>query len=387
MNRLAGLEPNVHACRQYAYSAWAPQFADRLQLSSTQSNLIGLWGNMGMYALGFPVGLLIDSRGPRIAVVMGMLLLAAGYFPLHEAYDIGFGSVTLFCFFSSMTGLGGCMAFTAAMKTSALNWPHHRGTATAFPVSAFGLSAFFFSTLGAFLFTENTSAFLMLLACGTSGLIFSGLFFLRVLPYTHHPVASSERAGSHRRKLSDASSGRPAHASMLSPEPGTSLHAAAPAANSSEWSREDAEDGRAQNFDPETSAVDAMGDDTLASETSSLLSSESSLPGELLVQSSVDMDRSHRVDIRGFSLLKLPRFWQLFALLACLSGVGLMTIKYVYPSNLWYKGVSNLILATSGMSSRLFGGSTTTPLTKASSSRTSKCTCRFSRYVASWGDY
>lgn len=325
-------EANVRARLQYAYSAWAPQFADRLQLSSTQSNLIGLWGNMGMYALGFPVGLLIDSRGPRIAVIVGMLLLACGYFPLHEAYDNGFGSVALFCFFSSMTGLGGCMAFTAAMKTSAMNWPHHRGTATAFPVSAFGLSAFFFSTLGAFLFTENTSAFLMLLACGTSGLVLSGLFFLRVLPYPHHPVDSSGRAGSHRRKLSDAS-GPPAHARLLSPEPGTSFHAVAPTANSSEWSREDIEDGRSQHFDPETSAVDTMRDDTLASETSSLISSESSLPGEVLVQSSVDMDRSHRVDIRGFSLLPLARFWQLFALLACLSGVGLMTIKYVYPSN------------------------------------------------------
>lgn len=284
-----------------------------------------------MYAVGFPVGLLIDSRGPRIAVLMGMLLLACGYFPLHEAYDAGFGSVALFCFFSSMTGLGGCMAFTAAMKTSAMNWPHHRGTATAFPVSAFGLSAFFFSTLGAFLFTENTSAFLMLLACGTSGLVLSGFFFLRVLPYPHYAVSRSEASGLHRRKLSDTS-GPSAHASVLSPEPGTSFHVAVPTANSSECCREDIGDGRVSRYDPEASAVDTMGDDTPASEITSLLSSASSLPGEVLVQSSVDMDRSHGVDVRGLGLLPLARFWQLFALLACLSGVGLMTIKYGYAS-------------------------------------------------------
>lgn len=321
---------------------------------------------MGMYALGFPVGLLIDSRGPRIAVVMGMLFLAAGYFPLHEAYDNGFGSVALFCFFSSMTGLGGCMSFTAAMKTSAANWPHHRGTATAFPISAFGLSAFFFSTLGAVLFTDNTSAFLMLLACGTSGLVLSGLFFLRVLPYPHHPVASSETTSLHRRKLSDAS-GPPAHAGLISTEPGTSFHTVAPAANSSERSREDIEDGRAQHFDSGMPAVGTVGDDALASETTSLLSSDSSLPGEVLVQSSVDMDRSHRVDIRGLRLLPLARFWQLFALLACLAGVGLMTIKYVHQLNLCCKRDANMVAVTSAMSSRLFGGSMMRPLTKVSS--------------------
>lgn len=336
---------------------------------------------MGMYALGFPVGLLIDSRGPRIAVIMGMLLLAAGYFPLHEAYDLGFGSVPLFCFFSSMTGLGGCMAFTAAMKTSAMNWPHHRGTATAFPVSAFGLSAFFFSTLGAFLFTENTGAFLMLLACGTFGLVLTGSFFLRVIPYPHHPVPS-EASSARRRKLSEGSE-PPVHASLLAPEPGTSFHAAAPAAPSYGSPGEDVRDGRAAHYDPEASAVDTMGDETLASETTSLISSASSLPGEVLVQSSVDMDRSHRVDIRGFSLLPLPRFWQLFALLACLSGVGLMTIKYADVPDLFNLSVVlTWFLATLEMSSRLFGGSMMTRRTWPSSSRTSSCTCRFSHYAA-----
>lgn len=279
-----------------------------------------------MYALGFPVGLLIDSRGPRIAVVTGMLFLACGYFPLHEAYDFGFGSVPLFCFFSSLTGLGGCMAFTAAMKTSALNWPHHRGTATAFPVSAFGLSAFFFSTLGAILFTEDTGAFLMLLACGTSGLVLSGFFFLQVIPYPHHRGSVSEGSSEYRRKLSDGS-GPPTHASLLSPEPGTSFHTEARGADSYESPGTPARNPLSTLQDPEAMAVDTIGDETLESETTSLLSSASSLPGEVLVQSSVDMDRSHRVDIRGFNLLPLPRFWQLFGLLACLSGVGLMTIK------------------------------------------------------------
>ncbi|KAG5988021.1 hypothetical protein E4U52_006984 [Claviceps spartinae] len=74
------------------------------------------------------------------------------------------------------------MSFAAAVKTSALNWPFHRGTATAFPLAAFGLSAFFFSSLGAFLFPGDPNGFLKLLSCGTSSLICVGFLFLKVYP-------------------------------------------------------------------------------------------------------------------------------------------------------------------------------------------------------------
>ncbi|KAK2067792.1 hypothetical protein P8C59_001499 [Phyllachora maydis] len=170
----------------YVYSAWAPQFTERLHLSATESNIIGLAGNLGMYSLGVPIGMFVDQRGPRPAVLVGSLLLGAGYIPFHAAYDTAAGSVPLLCLFSYLTGLGGCMAFAAAVKTSALNWPHHRGTATAFPLAAFGLSAFFFSLIGSILFPADTSAFLMLLAAGTSGMALLGFFFLRVLPPSHN---------------------------------------------------------------------------------------------------------------------------------------------------------------------------------------------------------
>ncbi|KAG5785229.1 hypothetical protein H9Q71_000038 [Fusarium xylarioides] len=172
----------------YVYSAWAPQFAERLKLSSTESNLIGLAGNLGMYTLGMPIGIFVDHRGPRPAVLGGAIFMLFGYFPLHQAYHRGSGSVMLMCLFSYMTGLGGCMAFAAAVKTSALNWPNHRGTATAFPLAAFGLSAFFFSFIGAVFFPGDPSAFLELLAWGTFGLTFGSFFFLKV----HHEQAEYE---------------------------------------------------------------------------------------------------------------------------------------------------------------------------------------------------
>lgn len=239
----------------YAFSNWGPQFADRLKLSSTQINLIGLFGNLGMYSCGIPIGLLVDGKGPRPAVILGMLLLAAGYFPLYQAYNKGSGWLPLLCLYSFFTGLGGCSAFAASIKTSALNWPHNRGTATAFPLATFGLSAFFFSAFTAFTFPGDAGHFLLVLACGTSGTVFLGFFFLRVIPHAHYSVLPG-----HNRSDSNR------------------LH-------------------------------------RTKSEENKRREDRDALEGE--------------PDIRGFQLFKTIEFWQLFALMGILTGIGLMTINNI----------------------------------------------------------
>ncbi|KAF3767586.1 MFS general substrate transporter [Cryphonectria parasitica EP155] len=305
----------------YVYSAWAPQFAERLKYSTTESNLVGLAGNLGMYACGLPIGLFVDKKGPRPAVLIGSILLGLGYFPLYQAYNSGSGPVFLMCLYSFLSGLGGCTAFAAAIKTSALNWPHHRGTATAFPLAAFGLSAFFFSLIGGFLFPGDTSDFLLLLSCGTSGMTFLGFWFLRIIPHgNYQSVATSEedkpeepqprRGGLFEpadqesgirvfsaRKPFDPTSGRTAGGSTSNPTTAAS------------------------------STIVAETDDD-EDETSSLVSKVSSVAGEVYVQN-VDMDRSHLVDVRGWDLLRNLEFWQLFVIMGILAGIGLMTINNI----------------------------------------------------------
>ena len=307
--------PSANSYNQYVYSAWAPQFADKLRLSSTESNLVGLFGNLGMYSLGVPIGMLIDSRGPRPAVLAGSVLLAAGYFPLHQAYDDGSGSVSWLCFFSYLSGLGGCTAFGAAVKVSALNWPEHRGTATAFPIAAFGLSAFFFSFIGGVFFPGEPGDFLMLLAAGTCGLTFVGFFFLRVCPMpayqalpgidnmdhrVHRPLQLQRTSSKLTKALRD---------NVHFPEPvgangaaAASNSSAAPAGDSSSLARSDRED------------------------TESLMS-DSSAAGEIMRIHKMDSDAAREVDIRGFTLLRTLEFWQLFSIMAILGGIGIMTIK------------------------------------------------------------
>jgi hypothetical protein len=122
-------------------------------------------------------------------------LLAQFHADYGAAYLEGPGSmsVSILSFFSFLTGFGSCSAFQASIKTAALNWPLHRGTATAFPLAAFGLSAFFFTSISGILFPNSTSSYLLLLTIGTSVMVFLPVFFMWV-PHAdvYHALATSE---------------------------------------------------------------------------------------------------------------------------------------------------------------------------------------------------
>ncbi|KXJ92303.1 major facilitator superfamily domain-containing protein [Microdochium bolleyi] len=334
----------------YVYSAWAPQFADKLHLSATESNLIGLAGNLGMYLFGIPTGMFVDAKGPRPAVVVGSILLLVGYYPLHTAYEAGSGSVPFLCLCSLLTGLGGCGAFAAAVKTSALNWPHHRGTATAFPLAAFGLSAFFFSLVGSISFPGDPSRFLALLAFGTFAMTLSGFFFLRVLPppsTTYHAVPEQDDLADSQVLHRTASQEAKLHRGTHDLEPGTSsasqnntatttvvtaTYGAVAQHISTAKDEEQAIAAETSSRPQHSTGRAPPGDHAEVDETSSLMSSNSStstMPGDVLVQDSVDLELSHRLDIRGLKLLKTTEFWQLFSIMGLLAGIGLMTINNI----------------------------------------------------------
>lgn len=71
-----------------------------------------------------------------------------------------------------------------------------------------------------------------------------------------------------------------------------------------------------------------------ADETSSLMSKSSmSIPGDVEEDRNKHDPAAHdlHIDIRGMAMLPKLEFWQLFFLLGSLTGIGLMTIKYVLP--------------------------------------------------------
>ncbi|KAG0637737.1 major facilitator superfamily domain-containing protein [Tuber brumale] len=309
----------------YVYSAYAPQLATRLYLTATESNLIGTFGNLGMYLSGIPSGILVDSKGPRLPLLIGAAALLIGYYPMYLAMEGGKGSTNVFalCFFSALTGVGSCCSFGGAMKAAALNFPQNRGTATALPLAAFGLSAFFFSFISSWLFPGNTSDFLLVLCLATSSIVFISFFFLRVIPvpraYSEIPPLDMPRGNRLRRTKSGEGRHSPVMSSYV--EPGTST-----------ISRD--------------TIVAVANPDPMPDESSSFLTKSSSSGGseEDRVDAESNCGRVFgnsdiHVDIRGWALTHKPEFWLLFSLLGLLAGTGLMTINNIGHSvqALWAK--------------------------------------------------
>ncbi|OGM40681.1 MFS transporter [Aspergillus bombycis] len=306
-------------CVPYAYSAWAPQFAERMKISSTGSNFIGAAGNLGMYASGVPLGLLTDARGPRLTTFIGAVALA---------YEHGKGSLSVgvLSFFSFLTGLGSCSAFSASIKTAATNFPDHRGTATAFPLAAFGLSAFFWSSVSSLIFKDDTGRFLLLLALGTFVFNLVSIPLLRLMPpaKAYMPLSRDRSPGVESTQLHRTKSSDLRYVPEESDEAGMQ--------SSTAFESHSPMHVRSQSGASNNSHHPSHNPDL--DETSSLVSKSTPRQSREVDQEEeddalVDGVGSPHPDIRGLAMLPKVEFWQLFLTMALLSGIGLMTINNI----------------------------------------------------------
>jgi hypothetical protein len=53
-------------------------------LEKHYSHVQGTFGNLGMYACSLPAGIVVDARGPRWGVAIGIVAFAFGYFPIYK---------------------------------------------------------------------------------------------------------------------------------------------------------------------------------------------------------------------------------------------------------------------------------------------------------------
>lgn len=175
----------------YLFSAYAPQLSQRLHLSSTQLNLVGIAGNLGVYTSGPVWGVFIDRRGPRGVLVCAAGLVAAGYGGVRWIYltqgtSEKASSETVWALAACMlmTGYAASAGLNASVNTVARSFPSSsRATATGITLAGFGLSAFLFSSAAHVLFEGRTEAFLGLLAAGTAMGMIVGVLGVRTIHY------------------------------------------------------------------------------------------------------------------------------------------------------------------------------------------------------------
>ncbi|GAA5855572.1 hypothetical protein JCM9279_005124 [Rhodotorula babjevae] len=295
----AGTVVAISCGLNYCYSAYAPQLANRLGLTSTQTNAVGAAGNLGVYLSSPFIGRIVDRRGPKPTLVLAAIALTGGYLVIRAFYEGGddkhgpyarFGVPGLIAA-ELLTGIGSTAGLSSAGNSVARSFKKRRAAALSIVLSAFGLSAFFYSTLSSlFLHSraslDATPAFLLLLALGSLFSTAVGLGFVR-------PVALAARTA-------DSDPDRAAEAAP------SEVEAALPEAE------DELQDEPAVVVVPHSTS----------SPTSSPIASERTP----LLRSNSTKSVQER-DITGWALLHELDFFLIFAFNALCAGVGLCYIN------------------------------------------------------------
>lgn len=309
----------LNAGSNYGFSSYSPQLQERLHLTSTQINVVGMMGNMGVYLSGPLWGKLVDRRGPKRALAIGSVLIFVGYGGLSLLYEgrlLKTSSLFLLALLSLFTGLGNCAAFTAAMNAQAKSWhEERRGICTALVLSGFGLSAFFYSTLSHNLFPGQTGDYLLLLASLSSLSFLVGFFLIRVMPPHDSSLPHLSQVTPHSTQDTSESAPRTTYTRRR-----TSSDIGARA-----WGYVDP----AQMESEEQSLASQSDEDTPHDEQQSLLQDgiDNRAPQDGVHKHAHVCTKASQNNLTGWALVRNADFILLFCIMTLISGTGLLVIN------------------------------------------------------------
>lgn len=211
-------------------------------------------------------------------------------------------------------------------------WPRNRGTATAFPLAAFGLSALFFTSAANILTDGDPAGILLVLAIGAFLLVAVPAFFVPNLSdgTGYAPIAAAGSESQYRSKRVDTSP-LLENSKPPSPSPDNGLKSAE---NYQQSNYSSIQSSLAPTPIPTPApSAPASASTALPAGSGSVDPRSTSPPRYSLgtAGSVVDDECSatyayHHSDISGFDLFRHLDFYLLFTLLGVLSGIGIMTI-------------------------------------------------------------
>lgn len=164
----------------YVYSVFAPQLVKNSHLPVAVLSKLSLAITLGGAVGGFPAGIMIDKLGPGISDFLGGLFTFTAYTLLHGFYAKQSQNVALLMFALMCLGFGSILSFYSTVKCATANFPHHRGTAGALPVSAYALASLLYSTIAVTFFKNDTEGLLRFFSIFCPILCLSGSFFLKI---------------------------------------------------------------------------------------------------------------------------------------------------------------------------------------------------------------
>ena len=168
---------SIAAGTPYLYGIYSPQLIQRVGFTTSDSATITLFTNAGIGFGGFFGGIIIDRFGPRLSIFLGSLGIFCGYFGVYQIYRHATANLGLICLCLTTVGAGSIISYFASLKAAQANFPAHKGSAGAIPVSCYGLAATIFSLIAATFFNE-TGGLLEFLAYFCGIVSFIGSFFV-----------------------------------------------------------------------------------------------------------------------------------------------------------------------------------------------------------------
>lgn len=224
-------------------------------------------------------------------------MVLGGYGMLSRAYKYEWENipVAFLAFFLLLTGLGNSAGNNAAINVQAKSWGgSRRGTAMATVLSAFGLSAFLYSTLSHLFFAGNVTGYLVMLSVGSFASFLVGMSLLKIIPPRDGEFDEPQTGGQYARVPNEAPSDR---------------EAAEPGPQRMRRSRSSSEvSARVYAWLDDMAERDANTADT---------------------DDPFDEPETHHNDITGFALLREVDFILLFIIVSMVSGAGLLLINNV----------------------------------------------------------
>jgi fucose permease len=172
-----------------------PQLASRFQLTAAQQGTVALFQAIGLIVASVSVGPLIDNKGKKVGLVLGLLLISIALFALPNS--TGYESV---CGFMLLMGVGGGIVVTGANALVSDISEDKRASTLNLLNLFFGLGGLLTPLIASMLFAGNTIGF-----CYMAAILATATLLLHAV--TPMPPPTGERGF----KLSEAGSilGRP----------------------------------------------------------------------------------------------------------------------------------------------------------------------------------